>query len=657
MKKAKPTTPTSLGSLPLYGEQLPENGFQDIPPAVQQTCEELREVMAKVRDLRQSSGGKAQSEIDAQKHRGMVLFASLKKLNRLSHLYCKDTREQTHEQKLEVDDLHLQLQNLMYEAMHLHKEITNCLEFKSQHEDIELVSEEEFYSSAPEAVSRTAVTMKDEHQRMLAQLEWELHQRKQLASQRSSLEKEIREQELEISKKEEQLGSLQPALENLRTATLPLQKFLDLPMDRLREEQELAVLLPPLLYIVYMQAKAYSEVEDPGLSVSITGDAGEARAFQNSSGQPERSTPPAEEDSGDSDNEGGNSGRRKKRRKSGKGSSREQKDVTKAHPLTVTLTLTPKGVGSFKIALSYLPHFNAVCAQVTTVSLEGTTESQHSSFIDNSALLHCLFEGDTGRTSPNSVVSFHIRKQGGDVFSSVVRQNGFPYKWLQKACGVSMLAESPNVTSVQPQVEISAEYVGTVVRALKERFVVQVNLTRQLLALEEHQLLLGPNDGEELFPDPAHTKLVRWKHSTLQEVQATQHFGSLSIFNLQERTNRFFLATLQHGQARLYGLVCIGTGYPVTPPCFAVMVESTSGETQREPHDIQIKNLEAEVNLHFPWSLKGDKHGKFLLCRQLRRLQECFDVFVESKKSPSERRTRLLHQIRGRGRLLSFTST
>ena len=34
------------------------------------------------------------------------------------------------QQKLEVDDLHLQLQNLKYEAMHLRREITNCLEFK-----------------------------------------------------------------------------------------------------------------------------------------------------------------------------------------------------------------------------------------------------------------------------------------------------------------------------------------------------------------------------------------------------------------------------------------------------------------------------------------------------------------------------------------------
>ena len=34
------------------------------------------------------------------------------------------------QQKLEVDDLHLQLQNLKYESMHLRREISNCLEFR-----------------------------------------------------------------------------------------------------------------------------------------------------------------------------------------------------------------------------------------------------------------------------------------------------------------------------------------------------------------------------------------------------------------------------------------------------------------------------------------------------------------------------------------------
>ena len=38
-----------------------------------------------------------QSEVVAHKRRGVVLFSYLKKLNRLSHLYCKDSREQTHE--------------------------------------------------------------------------------------------------------------------------------------------------------------------------------------------------------------------------------------------------------------------------------------------------------------------------------------------------------------------------------------------------------------------------------------------------------------------------------------------------------------------------------------------------------------------------------
>lgn len=90
-----------------------------------------------------------QGVVSTEKQKGLVLFASIRRLNRLSHLYCKDTREQTHEvcillpvaitvvttscifqQKLEVDDLHLQLQNLKYEAMHLRREINNCLEFK-----------------------------------------------------------------------------------------------------------------------------------------------------------------------------------------------------------------------------------------------------------------------------------------------------------------------------------------------------------------------------------------------------------------------------------------------------------------------------------------------------------------------------------------------
>lgn len=53
-----------------------------------------------------------------------------------------------------------------------------CACVRSQHEEIELVSEEEFFKEAPEAISRPHVTRDDNHQLTLARLDWELEQRK-----------------------------------------------------------------------------------------------------------------------------------------------------------------------------------------------------------------------------------------------------------------------------------------------------------------------------------------------------------------------------------------------------------------------------------------------------------------------------------------------
>ena len=75
--------------------------------------------------------------------------------------------------------------------------------YRSQHEEIDLISEQEMYDTAPKAISKPVcssdvtilllyetllisyvdydmqeVTKKDEHQLMLSRLEWELEQRK-----------------------------------------------------------------------------------------------------------------------------------------------------------------------------------------------------------------------------------------------------------------------------------------------------------------------------------------------------------------------------------------------------------------------------------------------------------------------------------------------
>lgn len=44
--------PTSLGSLSLYGEQLPEKGVAGIPPAAKHTCAELKKVLVNVREFK-----------------------------------------------------------------------------------------------------------------------------------------------------------------------------------------------------------------------------------------------------------------------------------------------------------------------------------------------------------------------------------------------------------------------------------------------------------------------------------------------------------------------------------------------------------------------------------------------------------------------------
>ena len=65
-----------------------------------------------------------------------------------------------------------------------------------------------------------------------------------LAGQQGDLEVRIAQEEAAIKIKEEKLSSVLPALEGIRKATLPLQESLGVPLDKKREEQEMALLLP-----------------------------------------------------------------------------------------------------------------------------------------------------------------------------------------------------------------------------------------------------------------------------------------------------------------------------------------------------------------------------------------------------------------------------
>ena len=142
--------------------------------------------------------------------------------------------------------------------------------------------------------------------------------------------------------------------------------------------------------------------------------------------------------------------------------------------------------GTFKLVFTYLPHFSVVCVNVATANIvTATPPPPNSAQLDKSALLPCLFEGDTGRVSPNTVVSYNIRKHGGDVFSAAVRACGFPYKWVQSLCGISVMGESGEGGSVKVVSDVSVESMDRVVSALRRRFRAQVNLCQQIMRLGE----------------------------------------------------------------------------------------------------------------------------------------------------------------------------
>uniref|UniRef100_A0A5F8GF61 THO complex 5 n=1 Tax=Monodelphis domestica TaxID=13616 RepID=A0A5F8GF61_MONDO len=255
------------------------------------TCHELQRLMAEIQELKSRGSRDSASEIEERRIQSCVHFMTLKKLNRLAHIRLKKGRDQTHEAKQKVDAYHLQLQNLLYEVMHLQKEITKCLEFKSKHEEIELVSMEEFYREAPPEISKCEITMGDPHQQTLARLDWELEQRKRLAEKYkeclASKEKILKE----IEVKKEYLSSLQPRLSSIMQASLPVQEYLFMPFDQAHKQYETARHLPPPLYVLFVQASAYGQAcaymkpssqpprQDKKLSVAIEGNVEEAKAL------------------------------------------------------------------------------------------------------------------------------------------------------------------------------------------------------------------------------------------------------------------------------------------------------------------------------------------------------------------------------------------
>uniref|UniRef100_A0A674F442 THO complex 5 n=1 Tax=Salmo trutta TaxID=8032 RepID=A0A674F442_SALTR len=615
------------------------------------TCEALAKLMNDIQELKANGAKDGCAEVEEKRMQSCIHFMSLKKLNRLAHMRLKRGRDQTHEGKQRVDVLHLQLQNLLYEVMHLQKEISKCLEFKSKHEEIDLVSVDEFYQEAPPEISRTPLTKDDPHQLTLARLDWELEQRKRLAEQykESLSSKEKIQKGIEVKK--EHLSSLQPGLNAIMQASLPVQEYLSMPFEQTQRQTEIARHLPPSLYVLLVQASAYGQACDKSLSVSISGDVDEAKAL---SKPPEDSQ---DDDSGDSDAEEEQEKTKRRRPTTGGQLDDKRREMLKRHPLSLCLDLKCKDGSVLHLFNYYLMNLNimTVKAKVSTATdLTGAISA--GELLNSDTLLNCLYANDQGRETPNPANRYQFDKVGISSFGDYVAELGHPYLWVQSLGGLQFPSDAPE--GLRAGSSLSASHMESTMKLLRGRVQSRLALHKQFSSLE-HSIVPVSTECQHLFPAKVLSRLARWttmSHQEYTNLSFTQH---VSDAGLARETDLFFMAVVERGTARLQAAVVLNPRYPEISPLFALSL-SWKGECSGRTDD-NLRAMESEVNV-FKSELQGPRPGHQLLTNQVARLCVCLDVYLEtdgqddSVEGPREflREKMCLRTVRGPNRLKPF---
>lgn len=624
----------------------PEQDYQQY----KETCESLAKLMGEIQDLKAKGAKDGCAEVEEKRMQSCIHFMSLKKLNRLAHMRLKRGRDQTHEAKQRVDVLHLQLQNLLYEVMHLQKEISKCLEFKSKHEEIDLVSVGEFYKEAPQEISRSSLTKDDPHQLTLARLDWELEQRKRLAEQYKDSQTSKEKIQKSIELKKEHLSSLQPGLNAIMQASLPVQEYLSMPFEQTQRQTEIARHLPPSLYVLLVQASAYGQACDKNLSVSILGDVEEAKAL---------SKPPDDSQDDESDSDAEEEQEKTKRRRATTGGQLDDKrrEMLKRHPLSLCLELKCKDASVLQLFFYYLMNLNilTVKAKVST-STDLSSAISAGELLNSDTLLNCLYANDQGQETPNPANRYQFDKVGITTFGDYVAEQGHPYVWVQNLGGLQFPTDAPE--RARGGSSLSASHMEATMKLLRGRVQSRLALHKQFSSLE-HSIVPVSSECQHLFPTKVLSRLARWTtitHQDYTELPYTQHVCEAG---LARDTDLFFLAVVERGTARLQAAVVLNPRYPEVSPLFSVSL-SWKGERSGRTDD-NLRAMESEVNV-FKGELQGPRPGHQLLTNQVARLCVCLDVFLEtdgqddSVEGPREfpREKMCLRTVRGPNRLKPF---
>ncbi|XP_058054866.1 THO complex subunit 5 homolog [Anopheles bellator] len=645
------------------------------------TCDELRDLFAEIAKLKSENSDEARLKIAEKRIEGSLAFVLLKKLNRLDKVRIRDGREALHKEKLRVDSNRLQLQNLLYEAEHLKREVQRCYLFKSQDEEIELVPVEEFYQRAPKTVSQPEKTKTDEHSRRIARLEWELQQRKELDAHLKELQTLKEAMHKDIVAKSERLDSLAPRLQDLLVATRPLQEALQMPIEKGWEIQKNVRLLAQPLYLLYANVTAYGDACDNLLSTSIHGDEEEAKQIEtmlqheassqcgNDSGS---NRDRADSDNDDNEHELERGTKKRHHRSQTKTNLTEQKreSLFKAHPLCVTVTIRVKNRSTggapgpgLAMTFSYLPNMNIVTMNCALVEfqLSGVAAGDVLSL---DTVLTELFPNDTGTESPNPKTKYQLQNVSIDAHELVqlLKDKGLgkPFRWVQELCGLEFIYPSysgPRGHLLSGESGLTGATVGfhetipSIIRAIRARWEARLQLYQQIYDLESKLIDTSIND-EHGHPIRISSTLLQWSAITHEDYVASGTAGKFLDDAVATSSDLFFRAIVIRGSAKLECYICVPCRYPEESPLWSFSLNWNGKHTA--DRDSSVREMEYWCN-----SLADAEHRECLLPLQLKRAMSCLDIYLETEGpyyTPAEfvQDKSFLKPFRGRTRARPF---
>jgi len=575
-------------------------------------------------------------KIEEYKNDAIHLFLILKKLNRLDKIRSKQKKDLLNKKKQEIDSKHLQQENLLNELFYLKKEISKCLQYKSNDCNIDLVPLDTFYQESPisiEDIEKLPNGMICEHDLHVKRLQWELEQRQTQQKQCDEVEKNKEIILSEIQEESRILQSILPMLKDIRTAAQPLQQSFGLTPCQARSYPEIINLLPKPLYYLYIQTDAYREACKSKFMVSTNGDEEEARRFDSIKNNANDTN---------SDEEADMPKPKKRHHKKSRTDTKsvQQKSLLSKHPLSVKLTLSLKNNTQFVMEFFYLVNLNLITVAVTS-SWSGFSSSYSRELLLPSSILDALFLGDDGIESPQ-IVNFHQLEEAKTEFNTL--DVGKPYIWAQNICGLDFL--NPN----KPDFLISRNHIAQVLKAINNRLKTRLSLITQLDCsdLERRFSINGVNLTSVLSP----WNTMTWDNfNKLEYCLPHVQFGSVSENDL------LFKRVINYKTATLTVVMAIKCDYPKSNPIFALQLNmsNTSEGTSvlNSTNNNSVRELEREINVFHEQT--EDEDINEMLINLIGRLVVNFEVMMETWGNSDFPKTKtILYNIRGRTRSHPF---